>query len=227
MAKRGPKLKKEIVWSQDIAYGVGLIATGGCLLQDGRHLAFTSKDPEQIENIRKCFAVTSKTQMKRSGRKEDPTLYYHLQWGDITLYSFLFEIGLTPRKSLTLGALKIPDNFFFDFLRGAYDGDGCFYSYFDSRWKSSFMFYLTFSSASPEHTIWLQKVIQRLCNVNGHVTHTGKNGRTLMHNLKYAKAETLVILARMYENPAAVCLSRKRLKIVDVLSIVSQSLPGC
>ena len=187
MAKTGPKpRRKEVVWSAELAYGIGLMASDGCLLSDGRHLAFVSKDLEQVENVRKCFGVIAKIHQKRSGRKEKSPHYYHLQWGDKTLYTFFLSIGLTPRKSLTIGALKIPDKYFFDFLRGSCDGDGCFYSYFDSRWKNSFMFYLTFSSASLEHIIWLQTTIQRLCFAKGHMTRTGKAPKTPMFNLKYA-----------------------------------------
>jgi hypothetical protein len=226
MAKTGsaPK-RKEVLWSSEIAYGVGLMASDGCLSSNGRHMAFVSKDLEQMENIRHCFGITAKMFLKRGyGNKEGP-LYYHLQWGDRTLYNFFLEIGLTPRKSLTICALKIPDIYFFDFLRGSFDGDGCFYSYFDTRWKNSFMFYVTFSSASLEHIVWMREIIERLCLVKGHITRTGKGGKTLMTNLKYAKKESMVLLKHMYPPSTVLCLNRKRLKIVDALSIVNESLP--
>ena len=35
----------------------------------------------------------------------------------------LVSLGLTPRKSLTLGALAVPDELFPDFFRGCIDGD--------------------------------------------------------------------------------------------------------
>ena len=66
-----------------------------------------------------------------------------------------------PRKSLTMGKLKIPNKYFFDFLRGCFDGDGCFYSYWDPRWRSSHMFYLEFVSASKKHINWLQNELKK------------------------------------------------------------------
>jgi hypothetical protein len=224
MAKRGPKPRRtEIIWTSEFAYGIGLMASDGCMSSNGRNFEFVSKDIEQVENLRKCFGITTKISRKRSGRKEEIPPYYHVQWGDKVLYDFFLRIGLTPRKSLSIGALEIPDEYFFDFLRGSYDGDGCFYSYFDKRWKNSFMFYLTFISASIDHIIWLQKTIERLCNVKGHITRTGKEGKTLMSNLKYAKKETLIVLQKMYQSPAGICLARKRLKIVSALRIVNLS----
>jgi len=41
-----PKEKVHRVWSSDLAYAIGLIATAGCLLNDGRHIDFTSKNIE-------------------------------------------------------------------------------------------------------------------------------------------------------------------------------------
>ena len=67
------------------------------------------------------------------------------------------SIGLMPNKTKIIGAVKIPNNYFFDFLRGHFDGDGTFYSYWDPRWRSSHMFYVVFASASLKHIIWLQK----------------------------------------------------------------------
>jgi hypothetical protein len=224
MAKRGPKPKKEIVWSAELAYAVGLMATDGNLSPDERHLELTSKDLEQVQNIKNVFNVNAEISTKGGGTYGKGKEYFRIQWGDVTLYKFLLEAGLTPRKSFTLGALKIPDEYFFHFLRGCYDGDGSFYSYFDPRWKSSFMFYFTFLSASYEHILWLQETIQRLSGLSGHITRTGK--RCLMSNLKYAKKETLILLNYIYPASSVLCLERKRLKIVDALRIVGITLPN-
>ena len=50
-------------------------------------------------------------------------------------------------KNISVKKLKsvvMPKKYFFDFLRGHFDGDGSFYSYWDKRWKSSYMFYVSF-----------------------------------------------------------------------------------
>ena len=143
--------------------------------------------------------------------------YYHVQFGDVLFYRFLQDIGLTPAKSRTMGALKISDQYFFDFLRGYFDGDGTFYSYFDPRWRSSFMFYTVFVSASTSHIRWLRSEIQRHLGIRGHVT--GKEMKGAAYQLKYAKAESLQLLPKMYYDNRAICLSRKRLKIEKAIGI--------
>ncbi|MDQ1299356.1 MAG: hypothetical protein QG636_24 [Patescibacteria group bacterium] len=211
-----------MVWAPNFAYGVGLMASDGNLSSDGRHLAFVSKDLEQVEHLRQCFDITANVSKTRQVILGTERFYYRLQWGDIRLYAFLLDIGLTPKKSLTLGSLKIPDEFFFDFLRGSFDGDGCFYSYFDPRWKNSFMFYLDFVSASERHALWLRSTIERLLGIQGHMT---RNRAGTFFHVRYAKKDSLGILAVLYEKQSTLFLSRKKLKIETALRIVGKSLP--
>jgi len=217
--------RKEVVWSSDLAYAVGLIATDGCLSPDGRHLLFVSKDLEQIEHVRSIFEVTAKIGITHSGGKHKHVGYHRVQWGDVTLYNFLLDIGLTPNKSLTLGSVLVPDEYFFDFVRGLHDGDGSFYSYYDPRWKSSYMFYLAFTSASKDHLLWLRSELGRFLKVKGSLSqHRQKDRPNYFYQLKFAKAETLLILEQLYAKPDCVSLSRKRLKIETALGIVGLSL---
>lgn len=215
MDKRGPKPKGKvkIEWSADFAYAIGLLVTDGNLSPDGRHLAFTSKDDEQIKNFMTALGIENKIGRKVSGydRRFQPSV----QFGDVLFYRFLLDIGLMPNKSRMIGAVKIPKEYFFDFLRGHLDGDGCFYSYYDPRWRSSFMFYTTFVSASIAHIEWLRSEIFKFLAVRGHITGRG-NARA--YQLKYAKAESLKILESVYYDKEVICLTRKREKILKALS---------
>ena len=116
-----------------------------------------------------------------------------------------------------MSKLKIPEKYFFDFLRGCFDGDGCFYSYWDPRWRSSHMFYLEFVSASKKHINWLQDELEKKIGVVGHTTIAIRKNKYFQ--LKYAKKESIEIINKMYYNPSVVCLSRKRVKILEALKI--------
>lgn len=222
MGKRGPKPKRrEVVWSPELAYAIGLMTADGNLSPNGRHLECTSKDRQQLRNLQKCLGITANISTKRSGRVKDTSTYYRLQWGDVVLYKFFLDIGLMPNKSKIIGALAIPNGFFFDFLRGHHDGDGSFSSYFDRRWKSSYMFYLTFVSASKRHIDWIRIRTNELLGIKGHVVGDGKKK---IYHLRFAKRESLLLLRRMYCIQTAVHLLRKRLKIIRALRIVGLSL---
>ena len=209
-----PLRKRDIRWSSILAYAVGLIATDGNLSPDGRHIIFVSKDREQIKTFKNCLGIKNTISRKRGGYtgKKD---YYVVQFGDVVLYRWLLKIGLTPNKSRTIGVLKVPDRYFFDFLRGHFDGDGSCFSYWDPRWKSSFMFYVTFNSASLAHIEWLRKTIHKLINVKGHVCN---DGRKIIWQLKYAKRESKIVIKRLYGNSNAPRLMRKYRKVRKILA---------
>jgi hypothetical protein len=213
--KRGPKPKRTIddTWRPELAYAVGLLATDGCLSKDNLLIDLTSKDREQLDNFSKCLGVKFKIGEKW-GKNKIKCL--RIQFKNRFFYDFLLSVGLTPAKSKTLGRLNIPKKFFFDFLRGCFDGDGTFYSYWDKRWKSSHMFYLEFTSASKNHIDWLQEELTVQLNTKGHLV---QDGRKTVYQLKYAKKEALEIIKKMYYNPEVVCLSRKKRKIEKALNI--------
>jgi len=209
-----PLGKVKIKWSPKFAYAIGLLTTDGSLSIDGRHIDFTSKDREQLKNFMRCLGISVKISYKSSGFSGKR--YTHVQFGDVNFYEFLLKVGLTPKKSKTISRLNIPKKYFFDFLRGHFDGDGSFYSYFDPRWKSSFMFYLSFVSASPAHISWLRQEIFKLVRINGHIT---KSIYDSTYQLKYAKAEALKLIKKLYYNKDVICLSRKRLKIKETIRL--------
>ena len=194
-------------------FSIGLIATDGCLSKDGLLIDLTSKDREQLENFSKCVGVNFNIGNKWNSNGDK---HLRIQFKNRIFYDFLLSIGLTPRKSLTMGELAIPDKYFFDFLRGCFDGDGCFYSYWDKRWRSSHMFYLEFISASKKHVDWIRGKLNEEINVLGHIV---QDGNKITYQLKYAKKEALEIIRKMYYNKKVVCLSRKKLKIEKALKI--------
>ncbi len=217
MGKRGPKPKTIISteWSANLAYAVGLIASDGCLYNDGRHMSLTSKDIDQAENFKRCLGLTVKIGRKANGTSKEKK-YCHVQFGGIAFYEFLLSIGLTPAKSKTMGAIAVPDEYFFDFLRGSFDGDGCFYSYWDPRWRSSHMFYVEFVSASEKHIDWIRGSVARLSGVIGSKTVSAK---IPMYSATYAKRDSLEIIKKMYYSQDVVCLPRKKLKIEKALAV--------
>lgn len=222
MGRRGPKPqgKVEVRWSSRFAYGVGLLVSDGCLSPSGRHVVFVSKDVEQIRNFLSAFDIHMYVGL-------NSTRTPRVQFGDVLFYRFLLTIGLMPNKSKVLGKINVPSKYFYDFLRGVFDGDGSVYLYRDKRWPSSHMFNVSIASASPNFLTWIQRALQARLHVTGHITcargHSTKQ-------LKYGKREGLIILRRMYRNaPRGTYLSRKHLKITKMLDIVGQRLylPGC
>ena len=166
VSKRGKGIPT--IWSHHLAYAVGLITADGSLSTDGRHIDFTSKDESLVRTFRECLGISNTIGKKISGHtgRRD---YFRVQFGDVVFYHWLEGLGLMKRKSRSLGALKIPGPFFFDFVRGCFDGDGTIYSFWDRRWADSFMFYVAFASGSRPFLQWLQERMIRHIGIRGHI----------------------------------------------------------
>lgn len=220
MKKRGqkPKGKVKIVWSSNMSYAIGLLTTDGCLSSDGRHILLTSKDKEQLNNFSKAIGTKLKIGINKNGHGQTA---FRVQFGDVLFYSFLEKIGLSKAKSLVLGKVKIPPEYFFDFLRGCFDGDGCSYSYWDPRWRSSFMCYVSFASGSQKFLKWLQKEIYGRLKIKSHIA-ISRRKPNLFYQLRYSKYAAIKLIKEMYKSKDDIFLKRKKLKIDKMLVIVDE-----
>lgn len=208
-------------WTPNLAYVIGLLATDGCLSPDGRHIIFTSKDIEQIGNVRLILRLHNKIGFTRNPQSEA----YRLTFGDVQMYDWLVGIGLTSNKSLTIGPLKIPDEYFMDFLRGHLDGDGSITTYTDSYntyIDPKYVYeriWLRFISASQSHVIWLKDRISAITGINGRLHKTKPNHvGNPMYILKFAKKNSLALLSKIYYSEALPCLTRKKSIYLDFLT---------
>lgn len=219
MGKSGmqPQGKVKINWSGNFAYAIGLLVTDGNLSRILGKISFVSKDKDQVINLKNALGLRNKIGRHHSGTTSKKS--FHVQFGDILFYNFLLSIGLTPDKSKTIGAIAVPERYFADFLRGYFDGDGCFYFYWDPRWKSSFMIYIELASASVTNITWLQSRILGLFAIKGRITKSENNS---CFRLKFAKVASLKLLKRLYPDEGVISLARKRLKINQALAILNR-----
>jgi len=207
-----PRRSQKIRWSPKLAYAIGLIATDGNLSNDRRHINLTSKDLQLLKTFKRCLGLKNKIGLKRSGFSNKK--YFWVQFGDVILYRWLLKIGLTPAKSRGIKKLSIPNRYFFDFLRGVFDGDGSCCGFWDKRWKNSFMFYIYLYSGSFQFLKWLRNVLQRSINIYGAFSRERNVWR-----LKYAKNESRLLFSKMYHQNRLPCLKRKYIKLKSLLSI--------
>lgn len=84
----------------------------------------------------RCLGIKVKIGYKVSGYTRKRSA--HIQFGDVNFYKFLLQIGLMPSKTKIISKIDIPENYFFDFLRGHLDGDGTFFSYWDPPMEIKF-----------------------------------------------------------------------------------------
>ena len=193
-----------IRWNPNFAYAIGLIATDGSLSKDGRHIDFTSKDLEQIQNFIGILGLTNKIGTKTNGHSEKR--YYYVQFGNVQLYKFLLKIGLTPNKSKTIAKILVPKKYFQDFLRGHLDGDGNIYLAKHPE-SQHLQLRVRFSSASMNHLEWIKNCITDYFEILG--GHFYKITNKNVSYISFAKNDSLRLLDLMYYDGVEYYLHRK------------------
>jgi hypothetical protein len=132
------------------------------------------------------------------------------------MHRWLVSIGIRPQKSLTIGAIDVPDGCFLSLARGLLDGDGSIMNKVaradtkrraDYRWE-----YLQtkFVSASLAHILWLRGRLNDATGLVGYVMTTKANGRhRACYALRFSKHASVRLLPLLYADPGAPRLTRK------------------
>jgi hypothetical protein len=207
---RGPyHLRRSPVWNwtPEIAYAVGLLATDGNLSPSGRHISVSSAEREVLKTFLRCIDRRAKISEVRGGFG---TNGLRVQIGDVGFYRWLQSIGLTPRKSLTLGSIKVPDDLLVHVLRGLIDGDGSIIDItYDGTGNAQGRRYRTllvrFNTASRDHADWVRERIKARYGFSG-----GLFCEDGMYQLTYAKTASLRLLPLLYSSAGVPCIQRKR-----------------
>ncbi len=210
-----------IEWTPDLAYVVGVIATDGNLSKKRGHLSIMSNDVDWLDVLREVLSLTAPIKPHTGGYGDR---CHRIAWSDRRFYDWLFTVGLTPAKSLTLGPLRIPDEYFADFFRGCIDGDGSIVVYTDrynTAKKPAYVYtrvYVSIVSASPRFVEWLRASVRDITGASGHIAVRRTPERNDIWRLRYAKAESLALLRWMYYAPDVPCLGRKRVRAEPFLA---------
>ena len=146
--------------------------------------------------------------------------YFRAQISDRALHDFLAAGGLTPNKSLTLGALVFPETLFWDVVRGLLDGDGSIRSYVHNPIARSYPMYryerreVKFHTASLVHAKWLHQQLGERGLRNALITavRPGDERDRVLFKVQMGKHPSIHALANMYRDPNSPRLNRKWVK---------------
>jgi hypothetical protein len=217
-AERYPRIlipESPAQWTREFAYAIGLIATDGSLT-GGKTVAQFSKDRDLLETFRACVGTQAPIRPNRGA--------YRVQIVDARFYRWLIDIGITPRKSLSLGALAVPERVLIDVTRGLLDGDGSIAistvvpnprRYPNHTYRRLLV---RFFSASPRHLEWLREALTRHLDIRGWIGVTSARRMNSLYELRYSKVASLTLLQALYCDAEAPRLERKWLKWLRWLS---------
>ena len=210
--QRASRTTLALSWSDAMAYIVGLTATDGCLITGRRAINFKSKDRDLVETY---LALLGRTNTVRKERTRAGNVLFTTQFSDAALYEWFRNVGLTPRKSLTLGGFPVPDPHLLPLVRGLLDGDGSIANFVHAPTRSTFPSYryerlwVFFHSASRAHVDWLRARLSTVVGTEGYLEIRKEEGRHDMFRLKYGKHAAIALLGQLYADPSAPRLRRK------------------
>jgi len=120
-------------WSPNMAYILGFIVADGSVWKrknrkDSYVMNITSKDREHLEEMQKAMSSQYKLGLKSSGSSGEKK-YSYIQISNKEICKDLINLGVVPRKTYNLNPIRVPNEYFSDFVRGFFDGDGSVYTY--------------------------------------------------------------------------------------------------
>ena len=105
--------------TKQTAYLLGYICADGCISKDG-NLMFATKDKILLEKINRVFK--SNKLIKNCGNGK----YFRLEFHSREIKDSLLKLRIIPKKSLREPLSNLYKKVYSDFIRGYFDGDGCF-----------------------------------------------------------------------------------------------------
>jgi hypothetical protein len=195
----------ESITSAKCAYFLGLLAADGCVMPDWDKVSISLRQPDSylLEELKRELKSDAKIGTYKPKLSE--TLACSIQLHSKKMVSDLINHGLTARKSLTLEFPDIPSEYFWSFIRGFFDGNGCVS--FQKRLKVADTKRVTFS-ASTIFNLKLKEIFEKSFGVKSCLSICDK---TPEHSdlIIIRKEDIVKIRDLMYKDD---CISMKRKK---------------
>lgn len=202
-------------WSPAMAYVVGFFAADGCMYHSvngghstgGWYVTFDSTDLSLLRTVRKLMKITNKIE----SYNRFPWKTKHLiRIVNKELFNRFLEIGMTPRKSLSLHFPAVPAKYLSDFVRGYFDGDGhVFFGQYRAKGRKKIRRVLQtgFTSGSRQFLVILRRRLHRVAGLGLGSLHP--NGPSW--ELSYSARDSRQLYYFMYPSTTVPHLKRKNL----------------
>ena len=185
-------------WTPKMAYIFGFWIADGNMFEKNSSISFYNKDYNLIFTIKSIL---------KSGYKigKDKDNVFHSIITNKIIYDDILKLGGIPRKSLTIQFPEIPDEYLHHFIRGEFDGDGCFYIM-----KNGKYYYLgaTFTDNIDFLTAMKNKIKEK-ADIDPTYLRHDKRVNQRIYELKYQNKKAIALGDYMYKDSENLRLERK------------------
>ncbi len=205
-------------WAPKMAYVLGYFCADGCMYENSggsKYINFVSIDYELLEKVKQALGSSHRIAPKRQSNPNcKPT--FLLQIGSKEIFNDIFKLGLCPKKEFRMTLPEVPTEYFKDFVRGYFDGDGCvsygLYARKGRKYKT-FALMTCFTSCSSDFLNALMKRLQQ----EGGLIKGVVSQQNRCYRLVYSKNDSKRLFNYMYRGAGVdFCLERKYTKFAKV-----------
>ncbi len=177
-------------WSLEMAYVLGLIITDGCVSKSGT-ISLSMNDRELLEKVKKTMSSEHKIE---SSKHQEGLYYFH--FARKKLVADLLNLGIYPRKSLTVKFPDVPQDFVASFIRGVFDGDG---SVMFKKKSKNYPLVTKFCSGSKHFIDNLEIKLQEL-GMPKRKIYQQKTKNGIYHTIVYGHRDSKELFKILYKN---------------------------
>lgn len=185
-------------WSPEMAYVLGFFMADGYLFTSkggGKYFAIQIKDKNLLISIRSV--LNSEHKISKRIHKKDNSVFYRFQIGSYEMYNDLNNLGIKENKTYRLELPNIPNEYFGDFVRGYFDGDGNVWigEIHKNRKTQTLVIHTVFTSCSKDFLVSLYEKLKEKDILGG-----GVSCKNNAFCLKYSINDSLRLYDLMYNN---------------------------
>lgn len=188
-----------------MAYVLGFFAADGYITLNNRGGEFWSiqiTDKKLLESIKKVIDAEHKIGI-RLPRKINESILYRLQIGSKEMCNDLRKLGFPEKKTKNLAIPNIPDQYFSDFTRGYFDGDGNVWMGYIHKDRNKKIYNLTIQTVFTSCSFDFLKQFHLKLNDQGLKGGSLQQSRTSQGNysrLKFSVEDSLKLYDFMYNS---------------------------
>lgn len=191
-----------------MAYILGFMYADGNIVETKRrnhYIAIYTADRTLLASMRQCM----KSEHRIAQRNACSGLVYRIQIGSKEWFSDLGKLGLFPNKTKRMLLPHVPTEFFGDFVRGYFDGDGNVWVGLVHKERKTALqtIQVAFTSGSTEYLQSVHRALQEMGLAGGSVYISKKKQ---FARLVFSVSDALKIYKIMYNCPHKLYLKRKK-----------------
>jgi len=204
-------------WSPNMAWALGfLVADGNLYYQELAsgvvlwRITYTQKEREVLEHLCDELGIPYRYIRRTEGFFDFPggakvhSHVHHVSFTNRHMFERLLYLGVMPNKSLQLQKVSVHRKYFVHFLRGYFDGDGCFSWGTRPRHRTP---RVSFTCGSRQFLKWIESRVSKYYRMPGGRLRQ-KEGRAW--TLRYRKSASLKIMGLMYFDPEATAFLKRK-----------------